>query len=108
MPCIEIGADVPRRFRWVVRRWLFQCRVGILPVVLDDVDVVRSGQQAGKGRRLGVPERSRNNALIRCQPERSARGTGEGHGMRTVLDEDVETLLDQEGRVKDDETITER
>jgi hypothetical protein len=28
--------------------------------------------------------------------------------MRTILNEDVETLLDQQGRVKDDETVTER
>jgi hypothetical protein len=35
-------------------------------------------------------------------------GTGEGHGMRTVLDENIETLFDQEGGIKDDETVTER
>jgi hypothetical protein len=28
--------------------------------------------------------------------------------MRTILDEDVETLLDQQSRVEDDETVTER
>lgn len=82
--------------------------VRILPVVLNDVDVIRSGQQAGKGRCLGVPERSRDNALDGCQPERSRRGRCEGYGMRTVLDEDVETFLDQEGSVEDDEAVTER
>jgi hypothetical protein len=28
--------------------------------------------------------------------------------MRTILDEDVETFLDQKSRVEDDETVTER
>jgi hypothetical protein len=28
--------------------------------------------------------------------------------MRTILDENVETLFDQEGGIKDDETVTER
>lgn len=36
------------------------------------------------------------------------RGRCEGYRERTILDENVETLLDQEGSIKDDETITER
>ncbi len=32
-------------------------RVGILPIVLDKVNVVGVGQQAGKGRGLGIPQR---------------------------------------------------
>jgi hypothetical protein len=30
--------------------------VWVLPIVLDDVDVVRDGQQAGEGGGFGVPE----------------------------------------------------
>jgi len=29
--------------------------VGVLPVVLDDIDVVGGGQETSEGRRLGVP-----------------------------------------------------
>ena len=36
--------------------------IWILPVVLDDVDVVGGGQEARKGRRLGVPQRSGDDA----------------------------------------------
>lgn len=36
--------------------------IRVLPVVLDDVDVVGGGQQAGKGGRLGVPQRRGDDA----------------------------------------------
>jgi hypothetical protein len=36
--------------------------VWVLPIVLDDVDIVRGGEQTGKRRRFGIPERRRDNA----------------------------------------------
>lgn len=36
--------------------------IWILPVVLDHVDVVGGGQEARKGRRLGVPQRGGDDA----------------------------------------------
>jgi hypothetical protein len=36
--------------------------IWVLPVVLDDVDVVRGSQEASEGRGLRVPKRSRDNA----------------------------------------------
>jgi hypothetical protein len=39
--------------------------IGVLPVVLDDVDVVRGGEQASKSRSFRVPERSRYDAFVK-------------------------------------------
>lgn len=36
--------------------------IWILPIILDDVDVVRGGQEAGKCGGTGIPERGRYNA----------------------------------------------
>ena len=37
--------------------------IGVLPVVLNDIDVVRGSQEASESRRLGIPQRSRDNAF---------------------------------------------
>lgn len=42
---------------------------------------------------------------LRSQSEGLTRGRGSC--MHTILNEDVETLLDQQGRVKDNEAVTE-
>lgn len=61
--------------------------IGILPIVLNDVDVIGDCEQAGEGGCLGVPERGGDDA---------------------ALDEDVQALLDEEGGVEDDEAVAER
>ena len=41
--------------------------VGVLPVVLDDIDVVGGGEQASKGGCFGIPERGGHDAYGRRQ-----------------------------------------
>ena len=90
--------------------------IGKLAVILDNVDVVGARQEAGKGRFLRIPEGRRNDACAwsgqhsspLSYPRSHERGTAEAWRRRTILDQDIQTLLDKEVVVEHDETEGKR
>lgn len=80
---------------------------------MNDIDVIRRSQKTGKGGRLGVPQRCRNDAYY-------ARGVNNGSSrklwppkvtgpkVRTILDKNVQTLFHRERRIEDNEPETQR
>lgn len=75
-----------------------------MPVVLNHIDVVGGGQEAGEGGRLGVPQRRRNDAWVRLVPHVVDMHIA---GRRTILGEDVQALLHAQGRVEDDQAVAD-
>jgi len=67
-------------------------------VVLDEMDDINDGEHAREARVIAVPERSRDDAWV------DERGKGEDRGINTIEEETLESLLDGELRVEDDES----
>ena len=74
--------------------------IWILPVVLNYIDVVGGCKETCEGGGLRVPQRSRDNSYINLLVSRCLFGAI----TRTVLEEDVEALLDKEFMIQDDES----
>lgn len=82
-----------------------------LPVILDDVDIVGAGQQSSKSRVARVPERGRDDAYQNApvRPVSQSRGASPLRPVRlTILDQDIQALLDEEVVVEDNEPERER
>ena len=77
----------------------------MLPVVLNQVDVIGGGEETRKGRGGGVPQRRRDNT---CWHTGSAASSKPEPSERTILDQDGEALLDQQAGVEDDQTKAQR
>lgn len=79
--------------------------IWILPVVLDDINVIGSSQEASESRGVRIPERGRNDAYVGC---RQSRSRGEAPRKLTILEKDCETLLHQQIGVQNNESEGER
>jgi hypothetical protein len=83
-----------------------------LAVVLDHVDIIRSRDDTGEARSVGVPKRGRNNGYLaqsvsgcvtRATGSKFAASSLDLEGERTILDHYIETFLDQEVIVEDNQ-----
>ena len=80
--------------------------VGVLPVVLDDVDVVGDGEEAGEGGGFGVPEGRGYDALVILVWTKAR--SPESCGRHTALNEDIDALLDEQRSIEDNQAVAQR
>lgn len=79
--------------------------VRVLPVVLNEVDVVRVGEQAGKGRGLGIPQWRGNDS---CHTSSAAAAYQRKDNKLTVLSQDRQALFDEKRSIEDNQAEAQR